>query len=89
MLANAVVDVDVASSLRPPTGATAMRREEEVGDDDNRGIARPTLPPLLGGEWLVNALAHATREHSTAITIIDFMGGGCMYLSLKLQATKK
>jgi hypothetical protein len=71
MLANAVVDVDVASSLRP-MGATAMRRGEEVGSD-NRGIARPTLLPLLGGEWLVNALAHATREHSTAITIIDFM----------------
>jgi hypothetical protein len=66
MLAKAVV---VDPSLRP-MGATAMHRGEV--DDDNRGIARPTLPPLLGGEWLVvNALAHAKREHST--TMMDFM----------------
>ena len=52
---------------------------------DNRGIARPTLPLLLGGGTLVNASAHATREHSTATTtMMDFM---VAIVSLKLQAT--
>ena len=55
----------------------------DVVGSDNRGIARPTLPLLLGGETLVNALAYATREHSTA-TMMDFM---VAIVSLKLQAT--